>query len=113
MAGDDDDRQLGIDPHGLLQQRQAVHSRQPDIGHDDAGELRMEQVADRLGDTEALGFDAGDLECLDAGGPDRVVVFDQQHGQAIRHGIAPQARLSAGVASMGAAGQGRIYPACP
>ena len=105
MAGHQDDRQLGIDPHGLLQQGQPIHPRQPDIGHDDAGELRMEQVADRLGDTEAPGFDAGDLEGLYAGGPDGIVVLDQQHAQTVRHSFTPQAVSGSDFASPEAAGQ--------
>ncbi len=91
VAGDDDDRKVGIDPLGPLEQRHAVDPRQADVGHEDAAKSRRHRRQGLLGRGEGPDRAAGELERLGAPETNGRVVFDEEDDGIVMHRQPPGA----------------------
>jgi hypothetical protein len=79
MAGDHDDRQIGIEPLRELQELQPVRTRKPHVRHHDAGKIGLQHRFRTLGRSRRQDFDPGKLHGLLDPQPDIGIVFDDQH----------------------------------
>ena len=87
MAGDEHDRQGGIDLQRTAQHLHAVDARHADVGDDDSGEIAVEAGECRVGARKTLDRMVVELEPLRQRVTQVVVVLDQDDPSGFAHAL--------------------------
>ena len=90
MAGDEDDRQVGVDVAHPGEERHPVHARHADVADDDAVEAGRDVVEHGLGRGKAADREAGELERLGRRMADVLLVVDEENAARL-HAAASRA----------------------
>src|SRR5690606_8571421 len=80
VAGDEDDRHVGVDVAHARQKRHAVHAGHAYVADDDPGEAGRDEVERCFRAGKVAHVEAGQLQRLHGGAADILLVVDEEHG---------------------------------